>query len=47
MTTIGVETARVTVRIEAVTETRTFTAGIQLDGRGPALDTSRRTPRCC
>ena len=30
-------TARVTVRIEAVTETRTYTAGISLDGRSPDL----------
>ena len=38
VTTIGVQTARVVVRIEAVTETRTFMAGISLDGRDPALD---------
>lgn len=34
---IGSQTAKVTVRIEAVTETRTFTAGIRLDGRQPDL----------
>jgi YbbR domain-containing protein len=34
---IGAQTARVTVHIEAVTETRTFPAGIRLDGRNPAL----------
>jgi YbbR domain-containing protein len=32
------ETARVTVRIVPVTETRTYTAGIGLDGRQPGLD---------
>jgi YbbR domain-containing protein len=37
VTAIGVETARVTVRIEPVTETRTFTAGVQLDGRDPGF----------
>ncbi len=34
---IGTQTAKVTVRIEAVTETRTYTAGIRLDGRQPAF----------
>ena len=34
---IGDQTARVTVHIEAVTETRTFVAGIRLDGRQAAL----------
>ena len=28
----------VTVHVEAVTETRTYTAGIRLDGREPGLD---------
>jgi YbbR domain-containing protein len=35
---VGIQTARVVVRIEPVTETRTFTAGIRLDGRDPAFD---------
>jgi YbbR domain-containing protein len=35
---VGAGTARVTVTIEAVTETRTFEAGLRLDGRDPALD---------
>jgi len=34
---IGAQTAKVTVRIEAITETRTYTAGIRLDGRQPDL----------
>ena len=34
---IGDQTATVTVRIEPVTETRTFTAGIRLDGRQAGL----------
>ena len=34
---VGVSTAKVTVHIEAVTETRTYVAGIRLDGRDPAL----------
>ena len=34
---VGTATATVTVRIEAVTETRTFQAGIRIDGRDPAL----------
>ena len=34
---IGDQTAKVTVHIEAVTETRTFVAGIRLDGRQAAL----------
>jgi YbbR domain-containing protein len=38
VTPIDVETARVTVHIEPVTETRTFTAGIRLDGRDPEFD---------
>jgi YbbR domain-containing protein len=38
VTTVEVDTARVVVRIEAVTETRTFTAGVSLDGRDPAFD---------
>jgi YbbR domain-containing protein len=37
VTAVGVQTARVTVHIEAVTETRTFTAGIRLDGRKAPL----------
>ena len=37
MTPVGAQTARVTVHIEPVTETRTFTAGIRLDGRQPDL----------
>ncbi len=35
---VGVSTARVTVHMAAVTETRTFPAGIRLDGRSPALE---------
>lgn len=38
VTVIGDQTARVTVHISAVTETRTFTAGISLDGRQPAFE---------
>jgi YbbR domain-containing protein len=38
VTTVGVQTATVTVRIEAVTDTRTFTAGIRIDGRDPTLE---------
>ena len=34
----GPGTARVTVRIVPVTETRNFTAGLRLDGRRPALE---------
>jgi YbbR domain-containing protein len=34
----GPATARVTVHIVAITETRTFTAGLRLDGRQPDLD---------
>ncbi len=37
VTAIGTQTATVTVRIEAVTETRTYLAGIRLDGRSPDL----------
>lgn len=37
VTPVGAQTARVTVRIQPVTETRTFTAGIRLDGRQPDL----------
>jgi YbbR domain-containing protein len=37
VTPVGAQTAKVTVHIEAVTETRTFTAGIRLDGRRPEL----------
>ena len=35
---VGIQVARVVVRIEPVTETRTFTAGIRLDDRDPAFD---------
>lgn len=34
----GPATVTVTVHVEAVTETRTFVAGLRLDGRDPALD---------
>ena len=34
---LGVASVQVTVRIEAVTDTRTFTAGFRLDGRDPTL----------
>jgi len=34
---LGVASVRVTVRIEAVTDTRTFSAGLRLDGRDPTL----------
>jgi len=34
---LGVTTVTVVVRVEAVTETRTFTAGFRLDGRDPGL----------
>jgi YbbR domain-containing protein len=37
VTAIGSQAATVTVRIEAVTETRTYLAGIRLDGRSPDL----------
>ena len=37
VTPVGAQTARVTVHIQPVTETRTFTAGIRLDGRQPDL----------
>ncbi len=37
VTVIGPQTATVTVRVEAVTETRTFLAGLSLDGRSPSL----------
>jgi YbbR domain-containing protein len=37
LTVIGGQTATVTVRIEAVTETRTYLAGIRLDGRAAAF----------
>jgi YbbR domain-containing protein len=37
VTAVGSQTATVTVRIEAVTETRTFLAGIRLDGRSADL----------
>jgi YbbR domain-containing protein len=37
VTPVGAQTAKVTVKIEAVNETRTFTAGIRLDGRDPDL----------
>lgn len=37
VSTVGAQTATVTVRIEAVTETRTFLAGIRLDGRSTDL----------
>jgi YbbR domain-containing protein len=36
--TTGTGTVTVTVSIEAVTETRTYSAGLRLDGRDPALD---------
>lgn len=35
---VGAQTAKVVVHIEAVTETRTFPAGIRLDGRKPGLE---------
>jgi YbbR domain-containing protein len=35
---VGPGTVRVTVEIEALTETRTYSAGIRLDGREPGLD---------
>jgi YbbR domain-containing protein len=35
---LGTATVDVTVRIEPVTETRTYTAGLRLDGEDPALD---------
>ena len=34
----GPATVTVTVHVEAVTETRTYVAGLRLDGRDPALD---------
>jgi hypothetical protein len=34
---VDVTTIRVTVEIEVVTETRTYSAGIRLDGREPSL----------
>ena len=37
MSVIGDQTATVTVHIEPVTETRTFPAGIRLDGRQAGL----------
>lgn len=37
VTPVGAQTARVTVHIQPVTETRTFTAGLRLDGRQPDL----------
>jgi len=37
VTPLGVTTVQVTVRIEAVTDTRTFSAGIRLDGQDPSL----------
>jgi YbbR domain-containing protein len=37
VTPVGTQTARVTVHIQPVTETRTFTAGLRLDGRQPDL----------
>jgi YbbR domain-containing protein len=38
VTPLGVSAISVKVRIEPVTETRTFTAGLRLDGRQPSLD---------
>jgi YbbR domain-containing protein len=38
VTPLGVNTISVTVRIEPITETRTFTAGLRLDGRQPGLE---------
>jgi YbbR domain-containing protein len=35
---VGAQTAKVVVHLEAVTETRTFPAGISLDGRNAALE---------
>ena len=35
---VGAETVHVSVHIEALTETRTYSAGIRLDGREPDLD---------
>jgi YbbR domain-containing protein len=37
VTPVGAQMARVTVHIQPVTETRTFTAGLRLDGRQPDL----------
>jgi len=37
VTPLGAATVKVTVRIEAVTDTRTFTAGLRLDGGDPTL----------
>lgn len=42
---LGVATVSVTVRIEAVTETRTYAAGLRLDGRQPGLDYEVATDR--
>jgi len=38
VTPLGVNSISVTVRIEPITETRTFTAGLRLDGRQPGLE---------
>ena len=35
---VDADTVRVSVHIEAMTETRTYSAGIRLDGREPGLD---------
>ena len=35
---VGAETVQVSVHVEALTETRTYSAGIRLDGREPGLD---------
>jgi YbbR domain-containing protein len=35
---VGAETVQVSVHVEALTETRTYSAGIRLDGREPDLD---------
>jgi YbbR domain-containing protein len=40
ITPVGSGTVRVTVHVEAVTETRTFTAGLRLDGGNPSLQYS-------
>jgi YbbR domain-containing protein len=40
ITAVGSGTVRVTVHLEPVTETRTFTAGLRIDGGNPALQYS-------
>ena len=38
MVAVGADTVHVSVHVEALTETRTYSAGIRLDGREPGLD---------